>query len=328
MKKRYYFLYITTNLVNGKYYKGQHATDDLFDGYLGSGKAFRRALQKYGRKSFKRRIVLFLPDLESLAAAEKLYITNEDLLNRDCYNLREGGSIQPGHHNTTGHKLTAEQKEAMSRRCVDKYNKKKADGLVHYEVKNKQRKAPIVSIKNSESHLGELNPMYGRVGELNPTSKPVYCIELEKPFGSAMLAAKELGIAFQNISKVCQGKRRTCGGYHWCFEENKEAAIQEYRKQQQLVMPPKAAIYTPDAGSPGQVRPVICIDTQERFASLSKAMKALGAKGIAHLIEHCKSGEPFYGKHWMFLEDYERMMSVQHSQEQTLCNSASPEDLD
>lgn len=78
-KKRYYFLYITTNLVNGKYYKGQHSTDDLFDGYLGSGVLFRRALKKYGRKAFKRQIVLFLPDLDSLAAAEKMYITKQDI---------------------------------------------------------------------------------------------------------------------------------------------------------------------------------------------------------------------------------------------------------
>lgn len=34
---------------------------------------------------------------------------------------------------------------------------------------------------------------------------------------SAREAEKETGIAFQNISKCCRGKRKTAGGYAWRF---------------------------------------------------------------------------------------------------------------
>ena len=37
----YYGIYKITNKVNGKMYIGQHITDDLDDGYLGSGKVIR-----------------------------------------------------------------------------------------------------------------------------------------------------------------------------------------------------------------------------------------------------------------------------------------------
>jgi hypothetical protein len=45
----YYILYKTTNNVNGMIYIGQHTTNRLDDGYLGSGKRLRRAIKHYGR---------------------------------------------------------------------------------------------------------------------------------------------------------------------------------------------------------------------------------------------------------------------------------------
>lgn len=46
-------------------------------------------------------------------------------------------------------------------------------------------------------------------------SKPVYCAELERVFYSMDAAEQELGVAHENIAKVCLGKRQTAGGYHW-----------------------------------------------------------------------------------------------------------------
>ena len=90
--KIYYYLYEVTNLVNGKTYIGQHITDDLEDGYLGSGKALKSAIKKYGRDKFKKEILLFAQNEQALNILEMMAVTPEFCARKDNYNLKEGGS--------------------------------------------------------------------------------------------------------------------------------------------------------------------------------------------------------------------------------------------
>lgn len=41
-------------------------------------------------------------------------------------------------------------------------------------------------------------------------------------YSSIREAERVTGIAYQNISQVCRGKRKTAGGYEWCYEEGGE----------------------------------------------------------------------------------------------------------
>lgn len=89
--KKYHFIYKTTNILNQKYYIGMHSTNDLDDGYLGSGKRLYYAIRKYGKENFVREILEYLPDRNSLALRES-EIVNKDLLQDDlCMNLILGG---------------------------------------------------------------------------------------------------------------------------------------------------------------------------------------------------------------------------------------------
>jgi hypothetical protein len=96
-EKKYHYIYKTTNLKTGKFYVGMHSTDNLNDGYLGSGKRLRRSIRKNGIENFKLEILEFLSDRSSLKAREK-ELVNEDLLKDPmCMNLQIGGG--GGFHN-------------------------------------------------------------------------------------------------------------------------------------------------------------------------------------------------------------------------------------
>jgi hypothetical protein len=90
-EKEYHYIYKTTNLKTGKFYIGMHSTDNLNDGYLGSGKRLRRSIRKNGIENFKLEILEFRPNRSSLKVREK-ELVNEDLLkNQMCMNLQVGG---------------------------------------------------------------------------------------------------------------------------------------------------------------------------------------------------------------------------------------------
>ena len=87
----YYIIYKTTNKINGKYYIGMHKTDDLEDGYLGSGTYFSRALEKYGKENFEREILEYCNSDEEMHNAEARYITEDVVNDKKSYNLKLGG---------------------------------------------------------------------------------------------------------------------------------------------------------------------------------------------------------------------------------------------
>jgi hypothetical protein len=87
----YYFIYETTNLINGKKYRGIHKTSNINDGYLGSGVAFENAVIKYGKQNFVREIIEFCSSYDELIALEKYYVNDEWVRDHSNYNLKTGG---------------------------------------------------------------------------------------------------------------------------------------------------------------------------------------------------------------------------------------------
>lgn len=90
-EKQYHYIYKTTCIVNGKYYIGMHSTDNLEDGYMGSGKRLRRSLNKHGKENFKFEILEFLPDRVSLKEREKELVNEELIKDSLSMNIKVGG---------------------------------------------------------------------------------------------------------------------------------------------------------------------------------------------------------------------------------------------
>lgn len=93
--KKYYFVYKTTNLVNGKFYIGVHATKNINDGYLGSGKRLHDSIKHHGIENFNREILKFFDAYEDALYYEKELVTTELVESDMCYNLCEGGGKPP-----------------------------------------------------------------------------------------------------------------------------------------------------------------------------------------------------------------------------------------
>lgn len=87
----YYFIYETTNNVNGKKYRGIHKTSNINDGYIGSGTAFINAVDKYGKQNFTREIIEFCSSYEELIELEKFYVNEDWVKDHSNYNLKTGG---------------------------------------------------------------------------------------------------------------------------------------------------------------------------------------------------------------------------------------------
>lgn len=88
----YYCLYEIRNVLNDKIYVGVHKTKNLDDGYMGSGKVIKRAIEKHGAENFTKVILETFDDSESMYAREKEVVTDEFLDRDDTYNLRRGGN--------------------------------------------------------------------------------------------------------------------------------------------------------------------------------------------------------------------------------------------
>lgn len=89
-RRKYHYIYKITRF-DGAYYIGLHSTDDLEDGYFGSGKRLWYSINKHGKDKHIKEILEFLPNRESLKNREKELVCKELLEDVLCMNIQLGG---------------------------------------------------------------------------------------------------------------------------------------------------------------------------------------------------------------------------------------------
>lgn len=117
-------IYVIKNNINSKYYVGKSEKEPN-DNYLGSGKAIKNAVKKYGKQNFQKSIIIKnIKDIHMLNKFEKMYIRLFKIkFQQKCYNIAEGGD---GGNN---HKYKSEQEKKDFSEKMSKLTSKENNGF-------------------------------------------------------------------------------------------------------------------------------------------------------------------------------------------------------
>jgi hypothetical protein len=179
----YFTIYRITNTINGKFYIGMHKTNNLDDGYFGSGKLIRRAIEKYGKDAFIKEYLFIFDNYEDMVSKEIELITEDLVKNSESYNLTVGGFggnriVDPQHHtwSSTHTKVMAcssKQKRLIDHELRDRlskiYSLKLKDsheaGKIRYDTftgkQHTDATKAAIGAKNSERQKGSKNSQFG-----------------------------------------------------------------------------------------------------------------------------------------------------------------------
>jgi hypothetical protein len=184
----FYYIYKITNTENGKIYVGVHKTKDLEDGYMGSGKVLKRAIEKYGLESFKKEIIELFDNSEEMYNAESQLVNEEFVKREDTYNLKVGGNggfdyINENILNNSGRQQSKVSKETASKtmkkvvsenpekfkkfykECGERFRKLHSLHLIPYDnFKGKSHSEETkrkIGEANSKHQKGEGNSQFG-----------------------------------------------------------------------------------------------------------------------------------------------------------------------
>ena len=177
-----HFTYITTNLKNGKQYVGDHSTNNLEDGYLGSGRPyFKSAIKKYGKDNFGKEILEFFDTKKEAFLAQEKWIKEFNTLAPNGYNISPTGGFM------SGGKHSEETKKKISLKLKDK------------KLSIERRK------QISEYTSGVKNPMHGKTHSIKSKEKMrilatgrTWTNEMKKKVSKKNLGKKYLGEEYEN----------------------------------------------------------------------------------------------------------------------------------
>lgn len=193
----YYLIYKTVNLTNGKIYIGCHRTNNLDDGYLGSGKRLNRAIQKYGKDNFQRYILAVLDSAQQMYDMEASIVDEQFVARDDTYNLTVGGDNGMMYVNETGQNLYGEngqpghgfenlidgstlKQRYLEQGCWNTFIQARKQSVAkHFETnpghfkgkKHTEQSKTKIGEQNRVQQLGQNNSQYGTCWIYDPSNK-------------------------------------------------------------------------------------------------------------------------------------------------------------
>jgi hypothetical protein len=137
----HHIVYEVTNLINGKRYIGKHSTKNLNDGYLGSGIGIRKAIKKYGKENFEKKILAEFDTEEDALKYEREIVSDSVVKDSNTYNMVNGGKG-----------WNTEEAKRMNKKWCDNPSSKKICGEVLKQLwkdpKFREKQSKIISLRN------------------------------------------------------------------------------------------------------------------------------------------------------------------------------------
>ena len=174
-KRKYHYIYKITCNVTNRFYIGMHSTDDLNDGYFGSGKRLWFSINYHGKENHVKEILEFLPSRQLLKEREKEIVNKELIGEILCMNLKEGGD---GGFSTKEHMIKAQlaSKESFRKRLKvddvfrnefslkqsEKMKKRHFENKINYNTfEGKQHTEETKEKMKKPKNIGKTNSQYG-----------------------------------------------------------------------------------------------------------------------------------------------------------------------
>ena len=168
-----------------------------------------RAIRAYGWDSFSKEILCKKLTKEGGEKLEKWFVEYYDSLNPEKgYNGFTGGNRSGATASgcTRGNMRVAKAATFDGNRAISRQFR---DTSNTYYREHPELRRQIASVMSS--YL--LSPAGRKFPLSSKKAKPVMCVETGEVYRSAHAAEKATGLC--SIHKVCQGRRKVSGGYHW-----------------------------------------------------------------------------------------------------------------
>ena len=219
-----YYIYKTTNLINGKFYVGKSGmkNNSIDYWYLGSGVLLKKAIEKYGRDSFKKEIIEWCSSFEESNEREKYWISTLNALNLEiAYNIAiggDGGYLGEEVNRRISEALKGRKHTEEFKQHISKLNKGKKLSKEHIEA---LRKANLGIKRSDEYKQKSRERMLKKYedGFQNPHKVEIY--KYDKQTGeyigsylSCTEASIDTGISRKAIQNACFGRNKN-DGFIW-----------------------------------------------------------------------------------------------------------------
>ena len=172
-RKKYHFIYKTTNLLSGRYYIGMHSTDNLEDQYLGSGTYLKRSINKHGKENHSIEILEFVNSREELVAREIEIVSLQEIAKKECMNLKVGGEGGFSREVQRLGNVAAKERKDWLRENDEEWRAKvklnMSKGMVRYYANSPKREGPFAGKSHSSATIQKMKEVkkgYGK-GEEN-----------------------------------------------------------------------------------------------------------------------------------------------------------------